>query len=174
MRLRRVWARKGEKCLWNQLDKQHSRGLRGRETLTDPFRSGAGSTVAQNGLKPCGGKPFGLQGELKSGSQNGNSGLVVPIRRTQTSHEPECHLRRCHSDVLDRLSSGRRTDLHPRLMEKLSWIAQSVYRVILAAPICCGRADRGNRVTDVPNAWCDLWRVLSEGFGLIVTRKERR
>ena len=67
------WGR--EKCLWNRLDRQHMRGLRGCETLNRPLRAQPAAPWTKAG--PCRVRVFDLKGDLKSGSQNGNSALLI-------------------------------------------------------------------------------------------------
>ncbi len=64
------------KCRQNRLAEQHILAV-GRSPDAKPSPSGAaGRRVDQHRLKPCRAKPFDSYGELKSESQNGNSGSV--------------------------------------------------------------------------------------------------
>ena len=68
-----------EKCLRNRSGKGHLQALRAHQMRNRSLPGASGSTVAQNQLKFCRARPFGLYGKIGSGSQNGNSGLFGKV-----------------------------------------------------------------------------------------------
>src|SRR6266851_3611991 len=79
----------------------------------------AGNTVDQNRLKPCRQRLFGLQGDLKSERQNGNSSSIDRFRQSMRSGRTTSFRRVIHLNYLHPIipvDSLRR--------ERISWAAE--------------------------------------------------
>jgi hypothetical protein len=68
-----LWRR--EKCLRKRSKKGSFSGVGCPRDAKPAPPGAAGNTVDRNRAKPCGGRLFGLFGELQLERQNGNSGL---------------------------------------------------------------------------------------------------